>query len=159
MVAIIGGEPRRFRPLVDLYRETGKKFGHSPDRLRVGVHALGYIAPTTQEAIDDFFPGYVRAFASVAKERGWPPVTRAAFDVQRTPQGALLVGNAEEVVEKVVHYSEALGGISRLSFQMNAASLPHAKLMRAIEAIGTRVVPALRERLADESNLTERAVS
>jgi len=159
MVAIIGGEPRRFRPLVDLYRETGKKFGHSPDRLRVGVHALGYIAPTTQEAIDDFFPGYVRAFASVAKERGWPPVTRAAFDLQRAPQGALLVGNAEEVVEKVVHYSQALGGISRLSFQMNAASLPHAKLMRAIEAIGTRVVPALRERLADESNLTERAVS
>ena len=159
MVAIIGGEPQRFRPLIDLYRQTGKRFGHSRDRLKVGVHALGYVAPTTQEAIDDFFPGYVRAFASVAKERGWPPVTRAAFDAQRTPQGALLVGNAEEVVEKIVHYSEALGGISRLSFQMNAASLPHAKLMRAIEAIGTRVVPALRERLADESNLTERAVS
>src|SRR5438445_146360 len=157
MVAIIGGEPRRFRPLIDLYRQTGKRFGHSPDRLKVGVHALGYVAPTTQEAIDDFFPGYVRAFASVAKERGWPPVTRAAFDAQRRPQGALLVGNAEEVVEKIVHYSEALGGISRLSFQMNAASLSHAKLMRAIEAIGTRVVPALRERLADESNLTERA--
>jgi probable LLM family oxidoreductase len=159
MVAIIGGEPQRFRPLIDLYRQTGKRFGHSPDRLKVGVHALGYVAPTTQEAIDDFFPGYVRAFASVAKERGWPPVTRAGFDLQRAPQGALLVGNAEEVVEKVVHYSQALGGISRLSFQMNAASLPHAKLMRAIEAIGTRVVPALRERLADESNLTERAVS
>jgi probable LLM family oxidoreductase len=159
MVAIIGGEPQRFRPLIDLYRQTGKRFGHSPDRLKVGVHALGYVAPTTQEAIDDFFPGYVRAFASVAKERGWAPVTRAAFDVQRTPQGALLVGNAEEVVEKIVHYSAALGGISRLSFQMNAASLPHAKLMRAIEAIGTRVVPALRERLADESNLRERAVS
>jgi probable LLM family oxidoreductase len=159
MVAIIGGEPQRFRPLIDLYRQTGKRFGHSPGRLKVGVHALGYVAPTAQEAIDDFFPGYVRAFASVAKERGWPPVTRAAFDVQRAPQGALLVGNAEEVVEKIVRYSEALGGISRLSFQMNAASLPHAKLMRAIEAIGTRVVPALRERLADESNLTERAVS
>ena len=159
MVAIIGGEPRRFRPLIDLYRETGKRFGHSPDRLKVGVHALGYVAPTTQEAIDDFFPGYVRAFASVAKERGWPPVTRAAFDVQRAPEGALLVGNAEEVVEKIVHYSDALGGIQRLSFQMNAASLPHAKLMRAIEAIGTRVVPALRERLAEQSNSTERAVS
>jgi len=159
MVAIIGGEPRRFRPLVDLYRETGKRFGHSPDRLRVGVHALGYVAPTTQEAIDDFFPGYVRAFASVAKERGWPAVTRADFDAQRTPTGALLVGNAEEVVEKIVHYSEALGGITRLSFQMNAASLPHAKLMRAIEAIGIRVVPALRERLAEESNLNETAVS
>jgi probable LLM family oxidoreductase len=158
MVAIIGGETRRFRPLVDLYRETGKRFGYSPDRLRVGVHALGYIARTTQEAIDDFFPGYARAVASVAKERGWPAVTRADFDAQRTPEGALLVGNAEEVVEKIVRHSGALGGISRLSFQMNAASLPHAKLMQAIEAIGTRVVPALRERLADESKLRETAV-
>ena len=159
MVAIIGGEPRRFRPLVDLYRETGKRFGHSPDRLKVGVHALGYVAPTTEQAIEDFFPGYVRAFASVAKERGWPPVTRAGFDAQRTPEGALVVGNVEEVVEKILHYSEVLGGISRFSFQMNAASLPHAKLMRAIETIGTRVVPDLRERLADEAALSERAVS
>jgi probable LLM family oxidoreductase len=158
MVAIIGGEPRRFRPLVDLYRETGKRFGYSPDRLRVGVHALGYIARTTQEAIDDFFPGYARAVASVAKERGWPAVTRADFDAQRTPEGALLVGNAEEVVEKIIRHSEALGGISRLTFQINAASLPHAKLMQAIEAIGTRVVPALRERLADESKVNETAV-
>jgi probable LLM family oxidoreductase len=158
MVAIIGGEPRRFRPLVDLYRETGKRFGYSPDRLRVGVHALGYVAPTTQQAIDDFFPGYVRAFASVAKERGWPAVTRADFDAQRTPEGALLVGNSEEVIEKVVMYDEALGGISRLSFQMNAASLPHAKLMQAIEAIGTRVAPAVRERLAAESNLNQAAM-
>ncbi len=156
MVAIIGGETRRFRPLIDLYRETGKRFGHPPDRLKVGVHALGYVAPTTQQARDEFFPGYARAVASVAKERGWPAVTRVDFDAQLTPEGALLVGNAEEVVEKIVRHSEALGGISRLTFQMNAASLPHAKLMRAIGAIGTRVVPALRERLADESNLNER---
>src|SRR6266853_1193061 len=159
MVAIIGGETRRFRPLIDLYRETGKQFRYSPDRLRVGVHALGYIARTTQEAVDDFFPGYARAIASVAKERGWPAVTRADFDAQLTPQGALLVGNAEEVVEKVVRHSEALGGISRLTFQMNAASLPHAKLMQAIEAIGTRVAPAVRERLAEESNLKQKAIS
>jgi alkanesulfonate monooxygenase SsuD/methylene tetrahydromethanopterin reductase-like flavin-dependent oxidoreductase (luciferase family) len=159
MVAIIGGEPRRFRPLIDLYRETGKRFGHSPNRLRVGVHALGYVARTTQAAMDDFFPGYARAIASVAKERGWPAVTRADFDAQRTPEGALLVGDAEEVVEKIVRHSEALGGISRLTFQMNAASLPHAKLMQAIEAIGTRVAPALREGLADESNLQQKAIS
>jgi len=159
MVAIIGGEPRRFRPLVDLYRETGQRFGYSPDRLRVGVHALGYVAPTTRQAIDDFFPGYARAVASVAKERGWPAVTRADFDAQRTPEGALLVGDAGEVVEKIVRYNEALGGISRLSFQMNAASLPHAKLMQAIEAIGTRVAPALRQGLAGESNLNRRAMS
>jgi probable LLM family oxidoreductase len=157
MVAIIGGETRRFRPLIDLYRETGKRFGHSPDQLRVGVHALGYVAPTTQEAIDDFFPGYARAIASVAKERGWPAVTRAAFDAQRTPEGALLVGNADEVVEKIVRHSEALGGISRLTFQMNVASLPHAKLMQAIEAIANRVAPAVRERLANETNFSETA--
>jgi alkanesulfonate monooxygenase SsuD/methylene tetrahydromethanopterin reductase-like flavin-dependent oxidoreductase (luciferase family) len=142
----------------DLYRETGKRSGYSPDRLRVGVHALGYVAPTTQEAIDDFFPGYARAVASVAKERGWPAVTRAGFDAQRTPDGALLVGDAEEVVEKIVRYNEALGGISRLSFQMNAASLPHAKLMQAIEAIGTRVAPALHERLAAEAKLNDTAM-
>jgi probable LLM family oxidoreductase len=159
MVAIIGGETRRFRPLIDLYRETGKRYGYSPDRLRVGVHSLGYVAPTTQQAVDDFFPGYARAFASVAKERGWPAVTRADFDAQRAPEGALLVGNADEVVEKIVRHSEALGGISRLTFQMNAASLSHAKLMRAIEAIGTRVAPAVRQRLAEKSSLGERAVS
>src|SRR5213080_3481699 len=148
MVAIIGGEPRRFRPLVDLYRETGARFGHSPDRLKVGVHALGYVAETTQEAADEFFPGYARAFTDVGKERGWPPATRAGFDAQRGPNGALLIGNPEEVAEKIMRHSEALGGISRLTFQMNAASLPHAKLMRAIEAIGTRVAPALKGELA-----------
>src|SRR5437867_7639202 len=145
MVAIIGGEPRRFRPLVDLYRETGQRYGHSPDRLKVGVHALGYVAATTQEAADEFFPGYARAVASVAKERGWPPVTRAGFDAQRGPHGALLIGSPDEVTEKILRHDESLGGISRISFQMNAASLPHEKLMQAIETIGTRVAPALRK--------------
>jgi probable LLM family oxidoreductase len=158
MVAIIGGEPRRFRPLIDLYRETGKRYGYSPDQLKVGVHALGYVAATTQEAADDFFPGYARAVTDVGKERGWPPVTRAGFDAQRGPQGALLIGNPDEVIEKILRHSETLGGIYRISFQMNAASLPHAKLMKAIEAIGTRVAPALREGLADASNLHERAM-
>jgi len=144
MVAIIGGEPRRFRPLVDLYREAGKQAGFSPDRLRVGVHALGYVAATTEEAADDFFPGYAKAFTEIGKERGWPPTTRAHFDAQRGPEGALMVGNASEVAEKIMRHSEALGGISRISFQMSVASLPHAKLMKSIEAIGTLVAPALR---------------
>jgi alkanesulfonate monooxygenase SsuD/methylene tetrahydromethanopterin reductase-like flavin-dependent oxidoreductase (luciferase family) len=144
MVAIIGGEPRRFRPLVDLYRETGERFGHSPSQLKVGVHALGYVAATTQEAADDFFPGYARAVGSVAKERGWGPVTRAGFDAQRGPQGALLIGEPDEVTEKILRHSEALGGVSRITFQMNAASLPHAKLMKAIETLGTRIAPVLR---------------
>jgi probable LLM family oxidoreductase len=151
MVAIIGGEPRRFRPLIDLYRETGQRYGHAPDRLKVGVHALGYVAETTQEAAEEFFPGYARAFTDVGKERGWPPVTRAGFDAQRGPHGALLVGNPEEVAEKILRHSEALGGISRLTFQMNVASLPHPKLMRAIEAIGARVAPALKAELTGAS--------
>ncbi len=149
MVAIIGGEPRRFRPLIDLYRETGKRHGHAPAQLTVGVHALGYVAATTQQAADEFFPGYTKAVDSVAKERGWPPVTRAGFDAQRGPQGALLIGSPEEVTEKILRHDEALGGISRITFQMNAASLPHSKLMKAIETIGSRVAPHLRETIAD----------
>lgn len=145
MVAIIGGEVKRFRPLVDLYRETGRQAGHPPERLRVGVHMPGYVAPTTREAAGDFFPGWASAIASVAKERGWPPVTRADFDAQRGPEGALLVGSPDEVAEKVARHSETLGGISRVSFQMNPASLPQGKLLRAIEAIGDRVAPVLRE--------------
>jgi alkanesulfonate monooxygenase SsuD/methylene tetrahydromethanopterin reductase-like flavin-dependent oxidoreductase (luciferase family) len=144
MVAIIGGETRRFRPLIDLYREAGERAGYPSDQLQVGVHSLGYVASTTQAAADDFYPGYARAVSSVAKERGWPPVTRAAFDAQRGPHGALLIGDPDEVAEKILRHSEALGGISRISFQMNAASLPHAKMMQAIETIGTRVAPAVR---------------
>ena len=148
MVAIIGGQTRRFRPLIDLYREAGLRAGHSSDRLKVGVHSLGYVAATTQEAADDFFPGYARAFTDIGKERGWPPVTRAAFDAQRDPRGALLIGSPDEVTEKIIRHSEALGGVSRFTFQMNAASLPHAKLMQAIELLGTSVAPVLRKELA-----------
>ncbi len=145
MVAIIGGETRQFRPLIDLYREAGRRAGHSADQMKVGIHSLGYVAETTQEAADDFFPGYARAFTDIGKERGWPAVTRAGFDAQRGSQGALIIGDPEEVVKKIVRHSKALGGISRITFQMNAASLPHMKMMRAIELLGTQVAPALRE--------------
>ena len=149
MVAIIGGETRHFRPLIDLYREAGRRAGHAPDQLKVGMHSLGYVAETTQEAADDFFPGYARAFTDIGKERGWRPVTRAGFDAQRGSQGALIIGDPDEVVKKIVRHSKALGGISRITFQMNAASLPHVKMMRAIELLGTRVAPALREELGE----------
>lgn len=151
MVAIIGGEARRFRPLIDLYRETGQQHGFAPDRLKVGVHMLGYVDNTTQEAADVFYPGYAKAMTEVGKERGWPPMTRASFDAQRGAHGALLVGSPDEVTEKILRFDEALGGIARLSFMMNAASLPQAKMMRAIDAIGARVAPVLR---ATESRQT-----
>ena len=143
MVAIIGGETRRFRPLVDIYREYGKRAGHAPETLKVGVHALGYVAETTEKAIADFFPGYARAFTEIGKERGWPPVTRAQFDALRSPHGALLVGNPDEVIEKLVRHSDALGGISRISFQMSVASITHEQQLAAIALLGARVVPAL----------------
>ncbi len=144
MVAIIGGETHRFRPLVDLYREAGRRAGHVPEKLKVGLHSLGYVGETTPQAADEFFPGYARTFTQIGKERGWPPVTRAHFDAQIGPQGALLVGGPEDVAEKIARHSEALGGVSRVSFQMDSADLPQEKLLRAIELLGTRVAPALR---------------
>jgi probable LLM family oxidoreductase len=144
MVAIIGGEPRRFRALVDLYWEAGRRAGFAREHLKVGVHALGYVADTTDEAIADFFPGYARAFTEIGRERGWPPVTRLQFDRLRGPHGALIVGGPEDVADKVLEYADDLGGISRLSFQMSVAALPHEKLMRAIELLGTRVAPLVR---------------
>jgi len=148
MVAIIGGETHRFRPLVDIYREYGRKAGHPPERLRVGMHALGYVAETSQAADDDFFPGYARAFTEVGKERGWPPVTRSHYQALRGPRGALIVGNPDEVVEKLLRHSEALGGLSRVTFQMSVAALPHEKLLSAIELLGKRVKPAVQARIA-----------
>jgi alkanesulfonate monooxygenase SsuD/methylene tetrahydromethanopterin reductase-like flavin-dependent oxidoreductase (luciferase family) len=150
MVAIIGGQTRHFRPLIDLYREAGRRAGHSPDKLKVGIHSIGYVAESTQQAADDFFPGYARTFTGIGKERGWRPVTRAGFDAQRGPHGALLIGDPDEVVEKIVRHSKALGGISRVTFQMNPGSLSQEKLMRAIELIGRRVVPALRKQLGGD---------
>ncbi len=127
MVAIIGGQPHRFRPLIDLYREAGQHAGHSPEQLKVGIHSLGYLADTTEKAADEFYPGYARAFTEIGKERGWPPTTRAQFDALRGPTGALLIGDAKTVAEKILSVSDALGGISRMSFQMSVAALPHAK--------------------------------
>jgi probable LLM family oxidoreductase len=152
MVAIIGGQTRSFRPLIDLYREAWKQteshpIRHNDHQLKVGIHSLGYVADSTQEAIDDFFPGYARSMNRIGKERGWHKITRTAFDAQRGPEGALLVGDPEEIVEKIVRYSKSLGGISRITFMMNASALPHAKIIHAIKLIGTRVAPALRKEI------------
>jgi len=141
MVAVIGGETHQFRPLVDLYREAGKKAGFMPEQLKVGMHSLGYVANTSQEAVNDFYPGYAESMTKVGRERGWPAMTRARFEAQAGPRGALLVGSAEEVAEKILRHSEALGGITRLTFQMDSAELPHEKLMQSIELIGSRVKP------------------
>jgi probable LLM family oxidoreductase len=144
-VAVIGGETHRFRPLVDLYREAGRRAGHSPDQLKVALHSLGYVAESTQQAADDFYPGYARAFNKIGRERGWHPVTRADFDAQRGPLGALIIGDPDEVVKKIIRHSKALGGISRVTFQMDPGSLSQEKMTHAIDLLGKRVAPSLRE--------------
>lgn len=145
MVAIIGGQPARFRPLVDLYREAGRKAGHAPETLRVGVHSLGHVAETDAQAADEFFPGYARTFTEIGRERGWPPTTRAQFDLGRGPGGALLVGSPETVAARIRALDETLGGISRLTVQMSVAALTHDATRRGIELLGTRVAPIIRE--------------
>ncbi|MDH4092727.1 MAG: LLM class flavin-dependent oxidoreductase [Cyclobacteriaceae bacterium] len=140
MVAIIGGETHRFRPLIDLYKQAGERAGHPPNQLKVGLHSLGYVANSTEEAVADYYPGYAEMFTRIGKERGFPPVTRAGFDAQNGRTGALLVGSPEEVAAKIVRHSNALGGISRFTFQMDAG-LSHEKLLRSIALIGTKVSP------------------
>jgi probable LLM family oxidoreductase len=149
MVAIIGGEPHRFRPLIDLYYEAGRRAGHAADKLKVGLHCIGFLGDTDQKAADDFFPGYAHAFTKIGKERGWPPTTRAQYDAVRGPKGALIIGGAETVVEKILYIHEALGGIARLNFQMTVATLPHDKMMHAIELLGTLVAPMIRKALPE----------
>jgi probable LLM family oxidoreductase len=147
MVAIIGGEPKRFRPLIDLYREAGRRAGHSAERLIVGLHAIGFLGDTTQRAAVDFCPGYAHTFTEIGKERGWPPATRAQFDALRGPTGALLIGDAETVAQKIPYVNEVLGGLARITFQMGVSALPHEKMLRSIELLGTRVAPIVRKEL------------
>ncbi len=151
MVAIIGGEPRRFRPLVDLYREAGQRAGFTPDQLKVGVHAVGYLAGSNERAAEDFFPGWAQSFTEIGRERGWPPATRPQFDRAIGPGGAYLIGDAKTVAGKIMDLSATLGGISRLSFQMSVAALPHAQAMHAIEILGRDVAPRIRQ-VFNESN-------
>jgi probable LLM family oxidoreductase len=147
MVAIIGGEPHRFRPLIDLYREAGVRSGHKPEQLKVGLHMIGFVADTTKEAADVFFPGYAHTFTEIGRERGWPPTTRAQFDALRGPKGALLIGDVDTVAKKILYVNEALGGITRITFQMGVSAVPQPKMLRAIELLGTGVAPAVNKQL------------
>lgn len=143
IIAIIGGQPAAFRPLAELYRATWKQAGHGGAPF-VGVHNIGFIADTTEAALEAFWPTYKRLFTKLGKERGWPPVTRAQYDAQCGAQGALMVGDAESVAGKLRTQSEALGGLDRISLQLDLAGLEHAQICCAIELLGTAVAPRLR---------------
>jgi len=141
MVAIIGGETHRFRPLIDLYREAGDRAGFTPEQLKVGLHSPGYVGATNGQALADYYPGYAELWTKLGRERGWPPVTKTQFDTLVAPKGVLVVGGPEQVAEKLLRHSEALGGVDRFTFQMDNAGLTHLQLIKAIELIGKEVIP------------------
>ena len=143
MVAIIGGETHRFRPLVDIYREAGKRAGYTPQHLKVGLHSPGYVAETTEKAITEYYPGYAELWTKLGRERGWPPVTKSQFDTLIAPKGVLMVGSPEQVAKKILAHSESLGGVDRVTFQMDNAGLTHQQLMNSIKLIGKAVKPLL----------------
>ncbi|SFA73046.1 probable oxidoreductase, LLM family [Rhizobium sp. NFR07] len=144
MVAIIGGSFERFRPLVDLYHEAGKRAGHRPETLKVGVHAMGFVGETDTEARDAFFPGWAHLTTTIGRERGWSPPSRQQFEAMAGPEGAFLVGAPQTVAAKMLQASETLGGVSRFTFQMSTASLDTAAMKRSIELLGTEVAPIVR---------------
>ncbi|MCJ2046411.1 LLM class flavin-dependent oxidoreductase [Methylobacterium sp. J-078] len=148
MVAIIGGSFQRFRPLVDLYREAGRQAGHDPETLKVGVHAVGFVADTDRDAQEAFFPGWAQLFGKIGAERGWPSTgMREQFEAMCSPYGAYLIGSPKTVAAKTLAASEALGGISRLTFQMSSAMQEPDAMRRSITLLGTEVIPRVKAQL------------
>ncbi|GLR57545.1 LLM class flavin-dependent oxidoreductase [Rhizobium indigoferae] len=144
MVAIIGGSFERFRPFVDLYRESGLRAGHDRQKLKVGVHAMGFVGETDTAAKDAFFPGWAHLTTKIGRERGWSPPTRQQFEIMAGPDGAFLIGDPKTVAAKMLQASETLGGLSRITFQMSTASLETAAMKQSIELLGTQVAPIIR---------------
>jgi probable LLM family oxidoreductase len=142
-VAIIGGAPARFGPLVDLYRDAARAAGHDPATLPVGINSHAYVAETSQRAAAEFYAGYSAMMNRIGRERGWPPMTREQYDALRAPEGALIVGSPAEVTEKILAQREIFGH-DRVLLQMSVGTMPHAQVLRAIELLGTEVAPALR---------------
>jgi probable LLM family oxidoreductase len=141
MVAIIGGEPRQFAPLIDLYRRAGAQAGHPPEQLQVGLHVFGFVADTSRAAADTIYPGWEQMFSKVSRERGFAPPTRRQFDATSGPNGAFFMGDPQTVADKIHRVSEQLGGVDRLSLQMTNPRLAHDDLLRGIELLGTEVAP------------------
>jgi probable LLM family oxidoreductase len=141
MVAIIGGFTERFRSLIDIYREAGRRAGFAPEALKVGLHSPGFVAANNVQAVAEYYPGYIDQWNRIGQERGWAPVTREQFELYISPKGVLVVGGPETAAEKILRHSESLGGIQRFTFQMDNAGLTHKQLMHAIELIGTKVIP------------------
>ena len=145
-LAIIGGEPARFAPLFDLYRQTAQRAGHDPATLKTSINVHGFVAATSQEAADTFYAPQAEVMNRIGRERGWPPTNRAQFDMARGRRGALFVGSPAQVTDKILAAHETFR-FDRFMIQMAIGVLDHAKLMRAIETLGTKVAPDVRKAL------------
>jgi len=142
-LAIIGGSPERFAPIVSLYREAAQGAGHDPAAIKVSINSHTFVADDSRQAADQFYGPYAEVMTRIGRERGWPPTTRAAFEASRSPHGALVVGSVQEVIDKILHEHE-LFAMDRFLAQMDVGAVPHAQVMRSIELFGTQVAPAVR---------------
>ena len=144
-LAIIGGYPDKFVPFINLYRESGQKAGH--ENLPLGINSHVYVAETSQQAGDEFYPAYSAMMNRIGRERGWAPLRRMDFDAMRTPTGSLVVGSVEEVIDKIL-YEHSLFKNTRFLAQMSVGIMPHEKILKSIELFGTKVAPAVKKALA-----------
>jgi alkanesulfonate monooxygenase SsuD/methylene tetrahydromethanopterin reductase-like flavin-dependent oxidoreductase (luciferase family) len=144
-LAIIGGMPERFTPFAELHREAARRAGNERPALSINSH--GYIADTSQQALDESFPHAAAMMNAIGRERGWPPMGRADYDAAATLRGANFVGSPQQIVEKILFQHE-LFGHDRFLVQFAVGSLPHDRMLRSIELLGTEVAPAVRAELA-----------
>ncbi len=147
MLAIIGGQPERFVPLVELYREAAERARHEPEALSVGINTHAFVGRDSAQADAAFAPSYTAMMSRIGRERGWPPMGREQYAALKSPRGALAVGNSGAVAEKLL-FEHELFGHQRFLAQMSVGAVAHADVMRSIELFGTEVVPVVREEVA-----------
>jgi probable LLM family oxidoreductase len=139
-LAIIGGSPERFAFLADLHRQTLTEAGHHPSGAPLAVHAHGYVADTTEQAAEEYYPSYAASMTRLGRERGWQPMTRIQYDTMRAPTGSLVLGDPATVAAKILRWKEILG-IERFMLHISVGTLPHHQVLRSIEFLGTKVAP------------------
>jgi probable LLM family oxidoreductase len=147
VLAIIGGQPERFAPLVDLYRQAGEQAGHPSDQLKVAINTHAFVADTVEAADRAFAPSYLAMMNRIGRERGWPPSGRPEYEALRSPRGALAAGSPQEVIEKLL-FEHELFGHQRYVGQMSVGAVEHRDVLRSMELFGTEVAPAVREEIA-----------
>ena len=145
-LAIIGGQPERFAPFAQLYREAGRRAGHDPARLTLSINSHGFLADDSKQAADDYFPSFALMMNKIGRERGWSGITREQFEASRTLRGADFVGNPDEIVEKIL-FQHSIFGHQRMLLQLGVGTISHPKMLRAIELLGTRVAPVVRQEI------------